>query len=460
MRVDLGKSSTIYRELEGKIDKIVQGKGPYLYTDDGRVLFDLSGGPCVTSLGHSNFQLIEAVSNQLRTVPYVYSGFWGNDPAEQLGDLIRNEFEETWPGWFGKVAFACAGNEAVDFACRIAAQYHIENGEPRRHFAARKYAFHGVGLLSSALTDDYGRYMLMTAWYSKTREEYLRRLPGYHGNFENGAVEVYESELLEQTEQIIATSFKNADPIAGLILEPVGGPPVGCAAPTKKYLQGLREICNRWGILLIFDEVLCGSGRVGAFTAGQIFDVPPDIVILGKGLTSGYIPLSAIVVSNKVLYPIRQGSKVLMTGTTYFDHATACACGVATMKYLRDHHLYKKVHDDGEQMLHYMAQELSKIPIVKMVHGAGFLWGVQLARPDGTPWYPTMQMHKVVRQALYDARIVCYSKGQTVDGRNDYLIFAPPFETSLGKLKLVIDEVATVLNTIQKQLDTGLRRSV
>lgn len=447
--IDLGSSSTIYRELNGSLDKIVAGSFCHLFTENGKALFDFSGGPCVSSLGHSNHDVKMAIINQLHSVPYVYSGFWGTNASENLGALLKEEFERTWPGWFGKVSFACSGNEAVDFACRLASQYWIESGTPKTVIAARKYGFHGTNLLTSAITDDYGRYIQMVPWYFNAREHYLMWLPGYIDDYgDDHAKLIAERALLLQIRNEIVRANNAGKPISALILEPVGGPPVGAAVPSRIYLQGLRRICDENDVLLIFDEVLCGSGRVGEFTAAQHFDVRPDIIVLGKGITSGYIPLSAIVLSERVVAKIRDNSGVTMIGTTYLNHPVAAAAAVATLTYMKDNNVIQSVREYGGDVLFYLRQSFADVDFVKKVRGLGYLWGIQLWNPETLSAFPPqIEMHKRVRKALYAAGIITYSKGQTVDGLNDYIMLSPPYEADVSMLIEQIDKIKYVLSS-------------
>lgn len=447
-KIDLEQSSTIYRELRGTIDEITGSEDRFfLRTKSGRKLFDFSGGPCVSALGHSNAEVVSAIHEQLNRIPYVYSGFWGTEGSEHLGDFLRAKFDATWSGWFGKVSFACSGNEAVDFACRLASQYFIEQGQPRHVIATRKYSFHGTNLLTSAITDDYGRYIQMVPWYDACRSEYALMLPGHPGVAPGQDQQAFEIGLLETYERMLQHRFDMGDRIAAMILEPVGGPPVGAAVPTRTYIEGLRRLCDKFSMLLIFDEVLCGCGRIGSFTAAQYYDVQPDIICLGKALTSGYLPLSAVVLSKKVVDGIAAGTGVTMIGTTYLNHPTSIAAGLACMSYMESNDLFDGCMGKGNTFKQILANALKPIPYVKQVHGLGFLWGVQLSKPDGTPFDPRFEVHKRVRKALYEAGIVTYSKGQTVDGAEDYIIFSPPYEVPHS---VMIPQIEIVDNTFRQ----------
>ena len=438
--VDSEQSKVIYRKFRGSMDVVTKGDGAYLDFDDGVSRFDLSSGPCTSCLGHSNIQVITAIKQQLDRIPYVFSGFWATEQSEKLGELIYDEFERSWPGWFGKVLFLSAGGEAVDLACKLASQYWIEDGQQRVLIGAREFGFHGVGLLTAALSGNYPRYMLMDHYHQPTRGNYVVRLPGYSGIPSPSLKEQfsridYESVLLRKTDRIVSEYS-----LAAIIVETVGGPPVGAVAPLVHYLQGLRRICDRHNTLLVFDEILCGVGRCGAFTAAQFYGVKPDILILGKGLTGGYIPLSAICISKRVADRLASGSGMVSFGTTYSAHTTACAAGVATLEYLRRHDLYNVVSISGIYLK--LQNYLMDLPVVFAIRGVGYLWGIEFWDPEKERSFSLeVEFHLRVRKEAYKCGLVTYSKGQTVGGLRDYLIVAPPFETDLA----ILDEALSKL---------------
>ena len=454
MSVDITKSKVVYRKFHGSMDIVTMGEGPYLYFDDGVQRFDLSSGPCTSSLGHSNLQVISAIKDQLGKIPFAFSGFWASEQSEKLGDLIHREFERTWPGWFGKVLFLSAGGEAVDLACKLAYQYWIEGFEKKILIGAREFGFHGVGLLTAALSGNYPRYELIDHYHQPTRNNYVVRLPGYLGIPDVGlqkqiSMIEYESLLLVMTEKIVGFNS-----LAAVIVETVGGPPVGIATPLSVYMKGLRDICDRHNTLLIFDEILCGVGRCGEFTAAQLYGVKPDILILGKGLTSGYLPLSALCISERIVDRLSKGSGLVSFGTTYSAHTTACAAGVATLEYLRDNYLYDMIFRRGEHLK--LREYFSDLPVVFAVRGLGYLWGIEFWDPiKQCSFSPEVEFHLLVRKEAYKRGLVTYSKGQTVNGLRDYLIVAPPFDADLGVLDEPLSKLRWAISSAYEQFRKG-----
>ncbi len=448
--VDVASSPTLNRKLVGEMDIVVDGYGPFLETKDGRVLFDFAGGPCVASLGYSSKIIRNAISEQNSELNYAYSGMHFTDVSLEAGDEVKWQFDQTWPYWFGKVTFPCSGNEAVEWACRIAAQYWLELGRTKTVIAARDYAFHGTSLLTSALSDDFGRYEMMFPWYDDARSAYVLRVPGYPDN------NVDDSSILQRTKDLLFDSIHNGNPVAALIVEPMGGPPVGCTVPSREYLQGLRDICDKLHVLLIFDELLCGCGRVGVFTVGQYFDVKPDIVILGKGLTSGYVPLSAVVLSQKIVDVLTKGSGVALVGTTYANHTLGCAAAAASLRFLRESRIISHVKTHGAWLKKILNDNLDAVDIVYDIRGLGYLYGIELRDPQGNYFPSNLAVHQQVKEALYNAGIIVYSKGQTIriNGEfvGDFIVLAPYFLTDTNVLNEQLKKLADVLTNFGRTI--------
>jgi adenosylmethionine-8-amino-7-oxononanoate aminotransferase len=420
-------SKVIYRTMDEDMPTIVKGHGHWLETHDGRHLLDYSSGPCCFSLGHSNEFIKQAIAIQMQEFPSAFSGFWRSYASERAGDAIYQKFADAKPGWFGGVIFQSAGGEAVDFACKLASQYHLEAGDCRWMIASRRHSFHGVGLLPHALSGYYPRYDLIEPYEGHTDSAYVLRVP--HTIDANG-----EGEALVRTKHALQ---RRADKVAALIVEPVGGPPVGAFKETGTYLNGLRKICDDLGILLIFDEVLCGSGRCGYLSVAQHYDVWPDICILGKSLSGGYQPVSAIVISQKVRERIKKGSGALTWGTTYAAHSMGCAAVAATLAYMDMMKLWSWVQTKGDELQSSLEHDLADLPFVQSIRGMGYLRGISLVDPEtGKPFPPALEFHKRARKAIYDLDVVVYTKGQTVNGAGDFIIVAPPFQVTRDEMYL------------------------
>lgn len=434
-------SAVLYRKINEQPETILTGYKHLLFTGQ-RELIDMSSGPIAASLGHSNTAVIEAIKVQLNQVPNIFSGFWASKEAERAGEALKAHFDGVNPGWFGKVIFQTGGGEGVDLACKLAAQYHLEAGQTRTMFAALEHAFHGVGLLPFSLSGHYDRYKLIEPYHESTRHMVVR-LP-----------HPMTDEWDWQTE---GRMIRYASRLAAVIIEPVGGPPVGIWPHTIHYMKQIRAHCDRIGTLLIYDEILCGSGRCGGMSRAERTGVWPDILILGKGLTSGYQPVTAIIISQKVIERIAQGSGVVQFGTTYSAHTAGCAAVAATIDYLKSHNLIERVKAH-ENWLKQTIKELCNHPVVSDVRGTGFLWGITLKDPNSWNYFnKQVGFHAIAREEIMKLGVVVYSKGQTVYGEGDFLIIAPPFEMDLESMEYAIRKIDAGLTAAYNRVQNDIQ---
>jgi adenosylmethionine-8-amino-7-oxononanoate aminotransferase len=423
-------SRVLYRRTDESPDEIIKGRDYQMLTGKDRVLLDMSSGPCTSILGHSNAVVIDAIKKQLDRIPYVFGGFWKTEASEAAGDRLASLFANEGALWFSHVLFQSTGGEAVDLACKIAVQYHAEGGDHRNRFVTREHSFHGVGLLPFSLSGRYPRYDALSSYQAPTTNSYVIRAK--HPKTSSG------EESLRSIKEALAVGG-----VAAVVVEPIGGPPTGAWVDAYGYYKQLRQMCTHSGALLIFDEVLCGAYRCGYVSVSSYYGVEPDIVILGKGLSAGYVPMSAICLSNDVYDRIASGSKALAFGTTYSAHTLGCAAIDAAMGEIANY--VPRIRSD-----HLMAQAnhyLASSPSVKNLRGLGYLIGVELCDNRGKTFAPELQMHARARKMIYDLGVVVYSKGQTVYGAGDFLIIAPPviisdavIEAGLAKIYTGISE--------------------
>lgn len=441
-------SKVIYRRFVEDLPRVVSGEGFYLTLADGSDLLDLSGGPGAASLGYSNKFVIETMRKQMEKIPFVFSGFWASNPAEIAGRALTNRFHWENPDWLGGILFQGSGSEAVDLALKLAAQYHFEGGVGRELFGALEYAFHGVTTLPYAATGEYERYAAMDPYRAKTRSSHIVRIRSPYGN-------VPVKTTLENT----AAVFKKiGNQIAAVIVEPIGGPPVGAAPLSQAYLTGLRYLCDEFDVLLIYDEIFCGAGRCGALSVAKLVDVWPDISILGKSLTGGYQPTSAICLSNKVAERIKGGSGDIMWGTTYGAHTLGCAAVAAVQEYVERKGLFEIVRDHGsafESIVRLYLVESSKGAVVD-VNANGFLIGFRFVDPKTGENFPASAgFHARVRRAAWKRGVNFYTKGGTVKGAGDFGILAPAFEMSELVFTRGVSKLALAVQDALEEMKVG-----
>jgi adenosylmethionine-8-amino-7-oxononanoate aminotransferase len=425
------ESSVFYRKLTRSYPRIVRGEGCYLHDEEGHRYLDGSGGAYVVNVGHGVSEIADALACQAGTLAYVTGTVFTHDAVEELA----TEIARLSPGDLDLVYPLCSGSEAVEASLKLARQYWVESGRSRKHkVIAFAPSYHGNTLLALSASSRE-RYRSV---YREWLVEIVRAPAPYpyrcecHG--EPPLCPVCTGDAVEST-----IEREGADTIAALIAEPVGGSSTGASVPPPDYWRRIRGICDRHEILLVADEVLTGAGRTGTWSALEAYGVVPDLVVLGKGIAGGYVPLSALVAPRRIVDVLARGSGGFLHAQTFSHHATLCAAGVATIKYLRRHHLIERCAVMG-RLLHQRLQELRSLPCVGDVRGRGLLAGIELVQQkDSRQPFPASRRFadSVAASALDQGLIVWPNTGQLEDGTGDLVMLAPPFvidEEQIGEL--------------------------
>src|SRR5215470_17172359 len=331
------RSRVMHRSLRETPPKAIGGEGVWLIAEDGRRILDASGGAAVSCLGHQHPRVLEAMARQASKLAYAHTAFFSSEPAEALGDrLVGHE-----PGGLAYVYFVSGGSEAIEASIKLARQYFVERGEPRRsHFIARRQSYHGNTLGALAAGGN--------AW---RREPYAPLLSdafshvtpafAYHEKRDDESEADFTARLAAELE----AEFQRLGPdtVAAFIAEPVVGATAGCATAPEGYFRAVREICDRHGALVIFDEVMCGMGRTGTLHAWEQEGVSPDIQAIAKGLGGGYQPIGAMLATARIVDTIRNGSGAFQHGHTYLGHPMACAAALEVQKIIAEDNLLDRV---------------------------------------------------------------------------------------------------------------------
>jgi adenosylmethionine-8-amino-7-oxononanoate aminotransferase len=305
----------------------VAGDGVYLYDREGRRYLDASGGAAVSCLGHSDRAVIDAITRQLETLPYAHTSFFTNEPMEALADALV----ATAPKPLERVYFTSGGSEAMEAALKLARQYFVERGEPQRvHVISRRQSYHGNTLGALAV----GGNVMRRKQFAPLLIAATHVSPCYPYRDQRETDAAYVDRLGAELEAAIADL--GGGNVIAFVAETIAGATLGCVPPVPGYFERMREICDRHGILLILDEVMCGMGRCGTMWAFEREDVVPDIVTIAKGLGAGYQPVGAFIASRQIYDTIVQGSGFFQHGYTYLGHAAACAGALAVQQRLRD----------------------------------------------------------------------------------------------------------------------------
>ena len=426
-------SKALHRSLLRNPPHAVKGDGPYLIDASGKRYLDACGGAAVSCLGHSHPEVIAAIQKQVETLPYAHTSFFTTDVLEELADTLV----EGAPG-MGKVMLLSGGSESIEAALKLSRQYFLESGEPDRHlFIARRQSYHGNTLGALAVGGNEWRResfrpLLVAGHHIAPCFEYRERL-------ETETQDEYSARVcVELEEKIIDLGPQN---VAGFVAETVVGATAGAVVATPGYFRRIREICDRYGIHLILDEVMCGTGRTGSMMAYQQEHIIPDIVTMAKGLAAGYQPVAALLCRADIVGTIRNNSGFFQHGHTFMGHATAVAASLATLRAIKNENLLENVVKRGKQIQAGLRDALGNHPNVGDIRGRGLFIGVELVanRETKEPFDASLKTHNKVQKAAMDNGLLCYGMGGTIDGRRgDHVLIAPPYNLSESQQKEVV----------------------
>jgi adenosylmethionine-8-amino-7-oxononanoate aminotransferase len=349
----------------------VAGRGMEIIDREGRRYIDACGGAAVSCLGHGHPRIIEAIKKQVDALAYAHTSFFTSEPAEALADHLA----ATAPGNLNHVYFLSGGSEAVETALKLARQYFMEIGQPQRHyFIARRQSYHGNTLGALAIGGN--------AW---RREAFLPLLIAAH---HVSPCYAYRDQRSAETDtqyvQRLADELETrilelgADKVAAFIAETVVGATSGAVPPVAAYFQKIRAVCDKYGVLLILDEVMSGMGRTGYLYACEEDGVEPDILVIAKGLGAGYQAIGAMICNDKIFDAVVGGSGFFQHGHTYIGHATACAAALAVQQTIKDENLLANVLARGEQLRATLREIFADHPYVGDIRGRGLFVGVEL----------------------------------------------------------------------------------
>lgn len=401
----------------------VRGEGCYLYDSTGKAYLDGSGGAAVSCLGHGDADVIAAVQKQVADLAFAHTGFLTSEPAEELADLLVANA----PGDLDRVYFVSGGSEATESAIKLARQYFVETGQPeRKHLIARQQSYHGntLGALSAGGNELRKRQfapLLLEVSHIAPCYEYVLRTSG------ESAVEYGLRAAQELEDEILRLG---PETVMAFMAEPVVGATLGAVTAVPGYFKRIREICDKYGVLLIFDEVMCGMGRTGHLFACDADGVAPDILCIAKGLGAGYQPIGAMLCTDTIYTAIENGSGFFQHGHTYLGHPVAAAAGLAVVRKILDQNLATRSAVMGDKLSAALHLALGQHPHVGDIRGRGLFQGIELVadRDTKAPFDPELGLAGKIKSAAFDAGLICYPVPGTRDGRiGDHVLLAPPF---------------------------------
>ena len=432
----------IHRSLRATPPVAVAAEGVHIVDASGKRYLDACGGAAVSCLGHAHPEVLAAMHAQIDKLAYAHTAFFTSEASEALADQLAR----TAPSGLDQVYFVSGGSEAIESALKLARQHFVEIGQPERTtFVARRQSYHGNTLGALAVGGNEWRRrqfapLLIDVGRVSPCYEYRDRANGES----QGA---YTARLLAELQRELERV--GPERVIAFVAEPVVGATLGAVPPTPGYFTGVRALCDRHGILLIADEVMCGMGRTGTLHALEQEGVVPDLMAIAKGLGGGYQAIGAVLASARVVEPLRKGSGMFQHGHTYLGHPTAAAAALAVQRVLERDHLLERVQERGAYLRRALDDRIGRHPNVGDIRGRGLFVGVELVhdRASRAPFDPDLKLHARVKAEALANGLMVYPMGGTIDGRRgDHVLIAPPFIVSEAQLDEVVDRLATAID--------------
>jgi adenosylmethionine-8-amino-7-oxononanoate aminotransferase len=424
-----------------KLPRIARGEGSYLFDTSGKRYLDGSGGPAVFCLGHAHPEVNAAIARQMEEIAYAYRYLFTSSALENLTETVLR----LCGGGFQDIVYTGSGSEAVESAMKIALQHFAARGlMSKRRFIARRRSWHGNTLGALSISDFSQRRRafegsLLDVTFVSAANSY--RMPdGVSG-------ENLVGHLAAELERTIVSLGPEC--VAAFVFEPIVGAAGGVVPAPDGYAQAVQDVCRKYDVLLIADEVMCGSGRSGTWRALEHDGVVPDIMSIAKGLAGGYIPLAATLVTAAVAAPIHGEHGAYMTGHTFTGHTAACAAGLAVQGIVQRDHLLERVRTTGASFLESVRRGLSGFDEVGDVRGRGFFVGIELVRDRRTkaPYSAERALSFDIGARAFADGLICYPCAGNVDGTaGDTIILAPPYNASDGELEEIVTKMARAID--------------
>ncbi|SNY72310.1 aspartate aminotransferase family protein [Pantoea sp. GL120224-02] len=434
-------SHIIHRSLRSTPAVAARAEGAYIFDKQGKQYLDACGGAAVSCLGHAHPDVLAAMHRQIDQLAYAHTSFFTSNTVEQLAEQLTR----TAPGDLNYAYFVSGGSEAVETALKLARQYFVEIGQASRtKFIARKQSYHGNTLGALAVGgNEWRRRQFAPLLIDVIRVSACNE---YRDLRADETQQQYTTRLLNELEQAIVDA--GPETIIGFCAETVVGATTGATPPTPGYLKGVRALCDKYGILYIADEVMCGMGRTGTLHAFEQDDVVPDLVTIAKGLGGGYQPIGAVLASEKIVSALQSGSGLFQHGHTYICHATAASAALAVQQVIERDNLLDAVKQQGAYLQNALREVLGALPHVGDTRGRGLFAGVELVRDkkSKTPFDPALKLHAGIKANCMARGLMVYPMGGTIDGQyGDHILIAPPFIITPRQLDFVVDTLATVI---------------
>jgi adenosylmethionine-8-amino-7-oxononanoate aminotransferase len=431
----------LHRQTGHSYPIAAEARGVIIRDSAGREYVDASSGAAVSCLGHSHPDVLAAMREQLDRLAYAHTSFFTTEAAEELAD----ELVAGAPEGIGHVFFVSGGSEAIEAALKLARQYFVELGESKRRYViARRQSYHGITLGALAVggrerqRKSFAPLLFETHHVSPVFEYRERRA--------DETSQAYGERLAEELDDKIEEL--GGENVMAFVAETVVGATLGAVPAVPGYFQRIRDVCDRHGVLLILDEVMCGMGRTGTLHACEQEGITPDLIAIAKGLGGGYAPMGALLMQERIFDAVADGSGAFQHSHTYMGHPLACAAALAVQRVIHRDGLLANVRTQGGQLARRLKERFGNHPFVGDVRGRGLFQAVELIADRGSkaPFEPEHKLHARVKAEAMARGLMVYPMGGTVDGvRGDHVLLAPPF---------IID--APIVDTIVERLGDAI----
>ncbi len=432
----------MHRQIGKDYPLAVRGEGVHIYDSTGKQYIDASGGAAVSCLGHGHRDVIDAMKAQLDQLEFAHTSFFTTPALEELADDLAAHA----PAGMTHTFFVSGGSEAIEAAIKLARQVVVERGEPqRRHLISRRQSYHGItfGALAiggrPAARRDFSPLLIETHHVSPVYEYRDRRA--------DETPEAYGERLAQELEAKIDELGGNN--VLAFIAETVVGATLGAVPAVPGYFKRVRQICDKHGVLLILDEVMCGMGRTGTLHACEQEGIAPDLMAIAKGLGGGFMPIGALMMSGKIFDTIAKGSGAFQHSHTYTGHPLACAAALAVQRVIRRDNLLANVQAQGAYLSRRLQERFGNHPFVGDVRGRGLFQGIEIVADRGTkePFDPARKLHAKIKQEAMARGLMVYPMGGTVDGkRGDHVLMAPPFISNSDTIDQIVERLGEAVD--------------
>lgn len=440
------KSSVFHRRLGYKYPSITHGKGIYLFDKNGKKYIDGSGGPAVVNIGHGVKEMAKAAHDLISRFSYLY----GSQFTTEAMESYAKELCALTPKGMNKVFFVSGGSEAVESALKLARQYHYDSGHDGKYKIISRYpAYHGNTILTLSLSTKHGMrktQLPLLFDFPKVPAPYCYRCP-FNETYPKCGIKC--AKVLEE-------AIKKAGPetVSSFVVETVIGSTAPAVVPPPEYFPIVRKICDKYNVLLVLDEIMCGFGRTGKWFACQHWNLAPDIIAVGKGISGGITPLAAVFCRDKIVKAIHKGTGNFMHGFTFMNNQFSTGMGREVLRYMKKNDLLRKSEIMGKYLL-FKLNGLKELKAVGDVRGLGLMAGLEFVQDRKTkkPFPRKNQLsEKIVQTALKKGLNLLFGTGFTEDGQGDAVMVTPPYIVTKKEIDKIVEILKASILEVQKSL--------